>query len=137
MTRLRGKLTLTSVPWRSLLFRLERAVMQLGQSLGDGKAKPGAAFRRLMGKRPLAEALQHAGDLVLGNARPGILDAQELPSGLGLADGERDRSAGGVNLIAFDRRLRQIWRMARSSAQQLRKLWLELLDNAKGLGLGA
>ena len=67
--------------------------MQLGQSLGDGKAKPGAAFRRLMGKRPLAEALQHAGDLVLGNARPGILDAQELPSGLGLADGERDRSA--------------------------------------------
>jgi len=24
---------------------------------------------------------------------------------------------GGVNLIAFDRRLRQIWRMARSSAQ--------------------
>src|SRR4029077_14559982 len=69
-------------------------VMQLGQSLGDGKPKPGAAFRGLMDKRPLPEALQHAGDLVLRNARPGSLDAQALPAGLGFADGERDRSAG-------------------------------------------
>src|SRR5512147_2264639 len=73
--------------------QLESSVMQLGQSLGDGKPEPGAAFRRLMGERPLAEAFQHAGNLVLGNTWSGILDAQELTPRLGLADGERDRTS--------------------------------------------
>src|SRR5512144_1644307 len=72
--------------------QLESSVMQLGQSLGDGKPEPGAAFRRLMGERALAEAFQHAGNLVLGNAWSGILDAQELTPRLGLANSERDRT---------------------------------------------
>src|SRR5262245_31997987 len=117
--------------------QLERAVMQLGQSLGDGKPKPGATFRRLMGKRSLAEALQHAGDLVLGNARPGILDAQKLPSGLGLADGERDRSARRGELDRIRQQVEADLAHGPLVGPELRKFRLELLDDAKGFGLGA
>src|SRR6185295_7112310 len=61
-----------------LALQLEGAVMQFGETFGDGKTEPGAAFRRLMRQRALAKALQHAWDFVLGNTGTGVLDAQEL-----------------------------------------------------------
>src|SRR6202795_150717 len=38
-----------------LALRFEGALVQLGQALGDEQTEAGAAFRRLVGERPLAE----------------------------------------------------------------------------------
>ena len=40
-----------------------------------------------MRQRALAEACMHARDLLLGDAGPGVLDAQQLPAGSVAADG--------------------------------------------------
>src|SRR5262245_12404941 len=97
--------------------QLERAVMQLGQSLGDGKPKPGATFRRLMGKRSLAELFSTRGISFSGMPGPVSLTLKNCPPDSVAPMASVIVPPDGVNLIAFDSRLRQIWRMARSSAQ--------------------
>src|SRR5689334_15113447 len=76
-------------------FRLqvERSAVQVNEVLHNRQPEAGAAFGGFMRERALAERLQDARDLFLGNTRPGIRDRYELSAVGSMTDGQRDPSA--------------------------------------------
>src|SRR4029079_9682735 len=113
----------------------EGAVMQLGQTLGDGQAESGAAFGGLMRERALAEALQYARDLVFGNARAGVLHAQELTAGAGAPDLQRDGAARGGELDGVGEQVEADLADGALVGPKLRQVFLERLDDLEPLAL--
>src|SRR5262249_12273589 len=60
--------------------QLERASMQAHEVLHDRQSKSGAPLGGPVCQRALSERLHDARYLLLGNAGPGVLDAQHLPA---------------------------------------------------------
>src|SRR5262245_28691602 len=73
--------------------QLESTAVQGHEVVHDGQSKSGSALRRLVRQRALPERLHDARDLLLGDARPRVLNAEHLPTVWRAGDGERDAAA--------------------------------------------
>src|SRR3990170_3429741 len=90
-----------------------------------------------MGERALAEALQHTGDLVLGDAWPRVLHAQELAASPGASDLQRDGPSGRRELDGVGQEVEADLADGALVGPKLRQVRLEGLDDLEPLVFGA
>ena len=101
-------------PGTPVLSAVERAVHRLGEAPADGEPQAGAAVAPRDRRVGLAERLEEAAHLVLGDADAGVADVDRAaptssPCRLRRST-ETTTSPFSVNLTAFDSRLSRIWR---------------------------
>ena len=110
-------MTITFGADAQLRFERERAAVQVDQVLGDRQPEAGALFGRFDRVRALAERGQSTiGISSSGMPGPVSLTLMYWPPDAVQPTFSQISPPCGVNLMAFDSRLRQICRTARSSA---------------------
>ena len=124
-TRSGGKVTTTSVPMRSLDLSAKVPPCRSTRLLAIGRPRPAPCSADLIEFEPWPNDASTIGISSSGMPGPVSLTLMYWPPDAVQPTLSQISPPCGVNLIAFDRRLRQIWRTARSSAQMPRQIGLE------------
>src|SRR5882757_2663821 len=117
-TRSGGKVTSTSVPIRSFDLNVKVPPWRSTKLLAIGNPKPAPCSADLIEFDPCPKEASTIGISSSGIPEPESFMLIYCPPDAVHPTLSQISPPGGVNLIAFPKRLRQIWRMARSSAHK-------------------
>src|SRR6202163_2057882 len=117
ITRSGGNVTITSVPMRSLDLSVKVPLWRWMRLFAIGSPRPAPCSADLMEFEPCPNEASTIGISSSGIPGPVSLTLRYWPPEAVQPTLSQISPPGGVNLMAFDKRLRQIWRTARSSAQ--------------------
>src|SRR6202140_3713645 len=121
MTRSGGKVTITSVPMRSFDFSVKVPPCRSMRFLAIGRPRPAPCSADLIEFEPWPNEASTIGISSSGMPGPVSLTLMYWPPEAVQPPLSQISPPWGVNLMALDKRLRQIWRTARSSPHSFGK----------------